>query len=86
MSSIEFLTIATEGKSTDFGDCTIARYGRGSTTDCIRGVFAGGNGPALTNVMDYVNISTGGDAVDFGDLTITCRLEGGCSTSHGGLG
>ena len=59
----------------------------GSTTDCIRGVFAGGAGPALTNVMDYVNIATQGNAVDFGDLhNVTARLEGGCSTGHGGLG
>ena len=85
-ASIDFLTIATFGNALDFGDCTIARYGRGSRTDCIRGVFAGGAGPALTNIMDYVNIATQGDAVDFGDLTQTARLEGGCSTAHGGLG
>ena len=37
--------------------------------------------------MDYVNISTQGDAVDFGDFhNVTGRLEGGCSTGHGGLG
>ena len=86
VNTIEYLTIATFGNSTDFGDCTIARYGRGSTTDCIRGVFAGGTGPALTNIIDYVNISTLGDAIDFGDFHNTSpRLEGGCSTSHGGL-
>ena len=86
-ATIDFLTIPTTGNAQDFGDCTIARYGRGSTTDCIRGVFAGGNGPALTNIMDYVNISTQGDAVDFGDFhNVTGRLEGGCSTGHGGLG
>ena len=84
---IEMLTIATLGNAVDFGDCTIQRYGRGSTTDCIRGVFAGGTGPALTNVMDYVNIATQGNAADFGDLhNVTARLEGGCSTAHGGLG
>jgi len=83
---IEYITISTFGDSVDFGDLTLQRYGRGSTTDCIRGVFAGGAGPALTNIMDYVNIATQGTAVDFGDLTIACRLEGGCSTAHGGLG
>ena len=86
-ASIDAISITSGGNAIDFGDCTIARYGRGSTTDCIRGVFAGGNGPALTNVMDYVNISTGGDAVDFGDIhNVSARLEGGCSTGHGGLG
>ena len=86
-ATIDFLTIPTTGNAQDFGDCTIARYGRGSTTDCIRGVFAGGNGPALTNTLDYVNISTQGDAVDFGDIhNVSARIEGGCSTGHGGLG
>ena len=86
-ASIDLISITSGGNAVDFGDCTIARYGRGSTTDCIRGVFAGGAGPALTNIMDYVNISTQGDAVDFGDFhNVTGRLEGGCSTGHGGLG
>ena len=86
-ASIDLISVTSGGNAVDFGDCTIARYGRGSTTDCIRGVFAGGAGPALTNIMDYVNISTRGDAVDFGDFhNVTGRLEGGCSTGHGGLG
>ena len=86
-ASIDLISVTSGGNAVDFGDCTIARYGRGSTTDCIRGVFAGGNGPALTNIMDYVNIATQGNAVDFGDLhNVTARIEGGCSTAHGGLG
>ena len=86
-ASIDLISITSGGNAVDFGDCTIARYGRGSTTDCIRGVFAGGAGPALTNIMDYVNIATQGNAVDFGDFhNVTGRLEGGCSTGHGGLG
>ena len=86
-ASIDLISVTSGGNAVNFGDCTIARYGRGSTTDCIRGVFAGGAGPAITNVMDYVNISSRGDAVDFGDFhNVSGRLEGGCSTSHGGLG
>ena len=86
-ASIDLISITSGGNAVDFGDCTIARYGRGSTTDCIRGVFAGGAGPALTNIMDYVNIATQGDAVDFGDIhNVSARIEGGCSTAHGGLG
>ena len=86
-ASIDLISVTSGGNAVDFGDCTIARYGRGSTTDCIRGVFAGGSGPALTNIMDYVNIATQGDAVDFGDIhNVSARIEGGCSTAHGGLG
>jgi len=88
-ASIDLISITSGGNAVDFGDCTIAKYGRGSTTDCIRGVFAGGAGPSSsrTNIIDYVNISTRGDAVDFGDIhNMSARLEGGCSTGHGGLG
>ena len=85
VNRIEYLTIATLGNSADFGDMTIAKYGRGSTTDCIRGVFVGGE-PSTSNTMDYVQIPTLGNAVDFGDYTHGCGLEGGCSTAHGGLG
>ena len=64
---------------------TVSKYGRGSTTDCIRGVFVAG-APSTVDTMDYVQIATLGDAVDFGDYTHGCSLEGGCSTAHGGLG
>ena len=83
-SKINFLTIPTLGNSADFGDMTVSKYGRGSTTDCIRGVFVAG-APSTVNTMDYVNIATQGNAVDFGDYTHGCSLEGGCSTAHGGL-
>ena len=83
-TQIEFITIATLGNSADFGDMTVSKYGRGSTTDCIRGVFVAG-APSTVDTMDYVNIATQGNAVDFGDYTHGCSLEGGCSTAHGGL-
>ena len=84
-TQIEFITIATLGNSANFGDMTVSKYGRGSTTDCIRGVFVAG-APSTVDTMDYVQIATLGDAVDFGDYTHGCSLEGGCSTAHGGLG
>ena len=69
---IHYITIATPGNSTDFGDLTAARYGGpgvgGGTSD--RGIWAGGyisSGYALS--IDYVTISTTGNAADFGDLT-----------------
>jgi len=33
-----------------------------------RGLFAGGNTPGLSDVVDYITISTFGDAIDFGNL------------------
>jgi hypothetical protein len=48
-----------------------------SQTGGARGLWAGGNNPALfggayngTNTIDYVTISTTGNAIDFGDRTV----------------
>ena len=83
---IEFVTIATLGNATDFGDLTAQRYSPGSGSSKTRGVIGGGNTqPAKTNVIDFVTIASAGNASDFGDLT-QARMNVGSSDSHGGLG
>lgn len=68
---IHYITIATPGNSTDFGDLTAGRYGApgvgGGTSD--RGIWAGGYTTSYATSIDYVTISTTGNALDFGDLT-----------------
>ena len=71
---MDYVTIATTGNATDFGDLTVTRYGPGACSDGTRGVFGGGAIPATKsttyyNTIDYVTISTTGNATDFGDLT-----------------
>jgi hypothetical protein len=88
---IEYVTIATTGSSTDFGDLTVARYSLSASSSQTRAVWCGGGGdtsPSVTNVntIDYVTISTAGNAIDFGDHLFTGRYGAGCSDSHGGLG
>ena len=85
MTSIEFLTIASGGDATVFGDLTLARrLEGGGCASQTRGVFAGGYSPN-TNIIDFINISDGGKAQDFGDLT-NSGSTGGLSDCHGGLG
>ena len=82
---IEFVTIATLGDATDFGDLTNARYQPGEGASATRGVVAGGVGtPTFTNIIDFITISTAGNATDFGDLS-TVRRTCGSSDAHGGL-
>ena len=89
---IDTITIATLGNAVKFGENDFTNDHRfpGTASDCVRGVFAGGYGPAPTYVvqtkMDYVNISTEGNAVDFGDLSAGAAQHSGCSNGHGGLG
>jgi|688.fasta_scaffold385072_1 hypothetical protein len=71
-----YLTIATTGNSTSFGDLTTSRKEiRGGISSGTRGIFAGGG----SNVIDYVTIATTGNATDFGDLTGSAT--GAASTS-----
>ena len=91
-NTIEYITIATLGNSLDFGDNDFTNPHRfpGTASDCIRGVFAGGYGPApsypVSTKMDYVRISTLGNGIDFGDLTNSGAAQhNGCSNGHGGL-
>ncbi len=81
-SRIDYITIATTGDATDFGDQTGAYSVRGGGSNSIRGLFAGGSSaPARINVIDYVTIATKGDATDFGDLIIPVSNFCGVPTS-----
>ena len=82
---IHYITIATTGNATDFGDLTVARQGTAACADSTRGVWMGGNGS--NDTIQYVTVASVGNASDFGDLTVARdRLGQGASDSHGGLG
>ena len=80
-NSIDYITIATTGNASNFGDLTTARWGLSAFSNSTRGIFFSGNTtPANTNVIEYVTISTLGDALDFGDAFSARRYPAG-STS-----
>jgi len=55
-------------------------------SNSIRGVFAGGQTPGTTNILDYITIASTGNAADFGDsASSSLRSSVGASDSHGGL-
>ena len=81
---IDYITIASTGDATDFGDLINAKFYYAATGNKTRAVWAGdGSG---TNAMEFVTIATTGNAVDFGDQNGTAQHYNGCaSDSHGGL-
>ena len=88
VNTCDFLTIATTGNASDFGDLTEARYGNtGGCSSATRLVQVGGhrNPSPGTDTMDSLEFATTGNAIDFGDLATA--QSGGTSTSngHGGL-
>ena len=85
-SETSYITIASEGNATYFGDLAVARATGGAASNSIRGVFAGGYTPTFLSSIETISISEGGSALDFGDLSAIRRGFPGVSDSHGGLG
>ena len=71
VNKIEYITMATTGNVTDFGDLTAGRAELGKASNGVRGLFVGGGTPTKVNTVDYITIATTGDAVDFGDIPLT---------------
>ena len=81
LNIIEFITFATTGNASDFGDLTAARRQPAVTGSQTRGIFSGG-GPSTVNTMDYVTIAATGNAVDFGDLSVARKGAGAASSPN----
>ena len=64
---MEYITTATTGNTTDFGDALGAISGRQACSNSTRGVVAGGS-PGYSNVIEYITIASTGNSTDFGDL------------------
>jgi len=88
LNIIDYITTATTGNATDFGDLTQNVFmctGVSSSTRGVRGGGAKSPSPANTDVMDYVTIASTGNATDYGDLTTANQRSGGMSNSTRGL-
>ena len=67
---IDYITMATTGNASDFGDLTSAGYGICGTGTGTgdRGLFAGGYPSGRYNKLEYITVSTTGNATSFGSL------------------
>ena len=82
---IDYVTIASTGNATDFGDLINTKADSQSASNSLRGVWAGGATPTKIKTISFVEIATTGNAAMFGDLTVTASEGSGCSDSHGGI-
>ena len=88
---IDFVTISTTAKATDFGDLLqggsngVRRLG--GLSNAIRGLFAGGESTgAQSNIISFITMATTGDAQDFGDLSAAVsQADNGASSSVRGV-
>ena len=85
VSSIRYVTIATTGDTTPFGDMGSACAWGQAVSSSTRAVSQLGDvGGNIVDTMEYIEILSTGDATDFGNLTTT-RYSMGGSNAHGGL-
>ena len=88
--TIDYITIATLGNATDFGNLGGNRAFVKATGSQTRAIVAGGyldNPDRVRDNIEYITFATTGDATDFGNLTAAQYGTGNaCSDAHGGLG
>jgi len=93
---INYITIATTGGGTDFGDLAADNSGKkgghAAFSSSTRGVIAGGaiygpDAPAYTpyDTIEYVTIASTGNAQDFGNLTGVNNYLSGTTNSTRGI-
>ena len=92
-NDMDYITMATPGNGTDFGDLLGVRKDAiiGNISDNTTGVFCGGtttsDGNTYVNNIDKITIATTGNATDFGNLTGVRALAAGASDElQGGRG
>jgi len=77
-NNMEYITIASEGDSTDFGNLTVGRANINNSccASTTRGItWGGGTSSGTSNVIDYCTILTAGNATDFGDSTTNTQIN-----------
>jgi hypothetical protein len=82
---IQFVTIASTGNASDFGDLLASTNQITACSNNTRGVYAGGYTSDVINVIQYITIASTGNATDFGDLLSALSVVAGCSSSTRGV-
>ena len=84
--SLQFITIATTGDATLFGDLVGPDIGSGGISSPTRGIIHGvdRNGPTL-KMTQFFEIATTGNSEEFGELFQGYKAQAGASSSTRGL-
>ena len=85
-ATTQYVTIATTGNSSFFGELSVGSRSDMAVADTTRGCVGGldiGSNPSttVTNIIEYFTTATTGNSQDFGDLTIARTDSNGCSSS-----
>ena len=81
---IEFVTIASKGNATRFGESTTGRRAATGGGNSVRGIFVGGylSNALQYNVIDFVTLASEGNAIDFGENLFTGSYSGAVANNN----
>ena len=89
-NNMDYITIASTGNASDFGDLLAVTRNHGGLSSSTRGLFFGGSttdSSTLFNTIQYITIASTGNATDFGDLAQnTLGIAGIAGLTRGVMG
>ena len=87
VNTIDFVTVASTGNATDFGDLTTNSAKGSAVANQTRAVRQAGQSPSANpeDTMDFVTIASTGNATDYGDAMVATKTHAGATDFHGGL-
>jgi len=87
--TIDYVTIASTGNATNFGDLLTGNHDGAACSPGVYGYFIGGDStpytPTMSNVIQRITIDTTGNSTDVGDLTFGRNGCSGAATDSRGI-
>ena len=83
VDTIDYITIASTGNASDFGNATTNCSDNFGTSNGTRGVYGSGNGQSsnYSNHIEYVTMASTGNGTDFGNLVSDAAARSASSCS-----
>ena len=83
VNAMDYVTIATTGNATDFGDLVSVSNDNAACASSTRGVIKAGN--AGSSALNYITFASAGDASSFGNLSVVIGGLASANSSTRGL-
>lgn len=85
---IDYITMASAGNATDFGDLSQSTFRAGAVSNATKGLYIGGStnaGATTVNTIDQITIGSTGNATDFADLATATSGHSAASAEFPGV-
>ena len=87
LQTIQYITIASTGNASDYGDLSVGKRQHGQASNTSRGLSIAGrsSSTSYTTSVEYFELATSGSGTSWGDLSTAGYAASALSDSHGGL-